>query len=621
MDLDTIQSIVKQPWFKWVVLAAIVSMLMPVIGLLFIVVLMAAPLGACAVLDDLPVVSWFVDCDQQWGSYLAMGGQCNPGLSGDLSGNIPREWAEVFAAAGGDPEHPANPNLLAALYLTENGNKWRPFDFPWDTAEQSSAAAGPMQFMPDSWTSYGAGGDIMDERDSIFAAARHVQRANVPADAPLGDISKPWAPGTLLYAAADYNGGDPGSLSPDAPLEDGKAETQNYVRNIYALLSSNLLTGGHPNYTERVQIVDKDDKVVGYPDGSAAGSTIQAGATVAGGPTAGAEPTTGTTSGTPSAADGATAAAGPTAAPGPDSGEGLRWPTDTENVTSDWGHRPTPEDGDGDATELHGGADFGFPDGNSAGKPIYAVADGKVLEAGPADGFGQWIVIQHTINGASVNTWYGHMEDGTLEVAKGDTVTRGQKISVIGSNGRSTGPHLHFEVHPNGGESIDPIPWLQSNGATMIGGDSGSECGTPTSGSAIVDAAASQKGVPYVFGGGGIDGKSAPPRSSSVGFDCSGLVMYAVYQGTGAANGGIELPHSAAQQQNGSQGVKVEGGRENWRPGDILFRVNDGVPDHVTIYAGKDENGKDMMWSAPSTGDVVKYSEVYFEPTMVKRFT
>lgn len=624
MDLDTIQSITKQPWFKWVVLGGVAVLILQIGGaaMVGLTAIMAAPLAACAVLDDLPVASWFVDCDQQWSEYLAMGGLCMPGLSGELSGNIPREWAEIFNAAGADPDHPTNPNLLAAIYLTENGNKWKPFDYPWPQSE--ALANGPMQFIPGSWESHKQDGDgdgdmdIQDPWDSVFASAHHIQRSNVPADAPLGDLNKPGVPGTLLWAASDYNWGGEDNLSADAPLSSWPLETQNYLRNVYALLNSNLLTGGHPNYTERVQIVDKNDRVIGYPDGAGAGQTIQAGATVAGGPTAGSAPTT-SASGSPPTSDGATTAAGPTAAPAPDTGEGLRWPTDTQHVTSDWGSRPTPEEGDGDATEHHGGTDFAFPDGNTAGKPIYAVADGTVLEAGPASGFGQWIVIQHTINGGSVNTWYGHMEDGTLEVSKGDTVTRGQKISVIGSNGRSTGPHLHFEVHPNGGESIDPIPWLQSNGATMIGGDSGSECGTPSSGSAIVDAAASQKGVWYSFGGGGINGPSL--GVTGIGFDCSGLVMYAVYQGTGGENGGIKLPHSARMQQNGSQGVKVEGGRENWRPGDILFLVGTSKPDHVTIYAGKGPDGKDMMWSAPRTGDVVKYSEVYFEPTMVKRFT
>lgn len=109
----------------------------------------------------------------------------------------------------------------------------------------------------------------------------------------------------------------------------------------------------------------------------------------------------------------------------------------------------------------HNGVDVAAPDGT----PIYAAASGTVVQAGPADGFGQWIVIDH---GDGYQTGYGHMWEGTLLVSVGDAVEAGQQIASVGSNGDSTGPHLHFFVTENG-SYIDPEGWLQ---------DAGETCGT-----------------------------------------------------------------------------------------------------------------------------------------------
>lgn len=110
---------------------------------------------------------------------------------------------------------------------------------------------------------------------------------------------------------------------------------------------------------------------------------------------------------------------------------------------------------------LHRGIDIAGPEGT----PIYAYTDGTVADAGPADGFGNWIVIDHTIDGKSYSTVYGHMWDNGVLVKTGDRVTAGQRIGLIGNNGQSTGAHLHFEVWPGGrltgGQSEDPAPWLQ----------------------------------------------------------------------------------------------------------------------------------------------------------------
>ena len=108
----------------------------------------------------------------------------------------------------------------------------------------------------------------------------------------------------------------------------------------------------------------------------------------------------------------------------------------------------------------HRGIDLAAPDGTS----MYAMAGGVVVEAGPASGFGNWIVIDHTIDGQAYSTVYGHMWDDGVAVSTGDTVTAGQYIGKVGSAGQSTGPHLHFELWEGGrltgGTEANPQPWL-----------------------------------------------------------------------------------------------------------------------------------------------------------------
>lgn len=125
----------------------------------------------------------------------------------------------------------------------------------------------------------------------------------------------------------------------------------------------------------------------------------------------------------------------------------------------------------------HKGVDLAAP----AGTPIYAAMDGVVHESGPATGFGDWIVLDHNDNGAPVGTVYGHMYEDDLLVRAGDQVTAGQLIARVGSNGESSGAHLHFEVYLDGGRltggrAVDPVPWL--DGANTPSGG-GAEPGKP----------------------------------------------------------------------------------------------------------------------------------------------
>jgi len=99
-------------------------------------------------------------------------------------------------------------------------------------------------------------------------------------------------------------------------------------------------------------------------------------------------------------------------------------------------------------TKMHAGLDFAAPQGT----PIYATADGVVSLAGNmANGYGNHVIINH---GYGYETLYGHM--ARFKARRGQRIRRGEVIGWVGSTGKSTGPHLHYEVHKNGRE-LDPI--------------------------------------------------------------------------------------------------------------------------------------------------------------------
>ncbi len=102
---------------------------------------------------------------------------------------------------------------------------------------------------------------------------------------------------------------------------------------------------------------------------------------------------------------------------------------------------------------MHPGIDLA----GSYGTPIYATADGTVLRAGwNSGGYGNLVEIDH---GRGITTRYGHMS--AILVHEGDHVTRGQQVGRMGSTGRSTGNHLHYEVRIDG-RAVNPIPFMKS---------------------------------------------------------------------------------------------------------------------------------------------------------------
>jgi murein DD-endopeptidase MepM/ murein hydrolase activator NlpD len=103
----------------------------------------------------------------------------------------------------------------------------------------------------------------------------------------------------------------------------------------------------------------------------------------------------------------------------------------------------------------HQGLDIAAP----IGTPIHVPLAGTVIDSGPASGFGQWVRVRHADGTVTV---YGHINRSHVE--KGQEVAAGEVIAEVGNRGRSTGPHLHIEVHTPGGKKINPRPWLDEHG-------------------------------------------------------------------------------------------------------------------------------------------------------------
>jgi murein DD-endopeptidase MepM/ murein hydrolase activator NlpD len=126
-------------------------------------------------------------------------------------------------------------------------------------------------------------------------------------------------------------------------------------------------------------------------------------------------------------------------------------PVKTAEFTSGYGTRTDPFQG---RAARHQGIDLAAP----MGTPIYATADGVVTDAGYNNGgYGNLIKVDH---GRGIETRYGHLS--AILVRAGQRIVRGQQIGRMGSTGRSTGSHLHYEVRIDG-RAVNPIPFMKSN--------------------------------------------------------------------------------------------------------------------------------------------------------------
>lgn len=116
-------------------------------------------------------------------------------------------------------------------------------------------------------------------------------------------------------------------------------------------------------------------------------------------------------------------------------------------ITSSFGARSSPFTGE---PTIHKGIDVAAP----VGTPIYAPADGVVIFSGKRNGFGNFVMIAH---GYGIVTGYGHNAQNL--VSPGQVIRRGDQVATVGQSGRSTGPHLHYEVAING-RVIDPKKFI-----------------------------------------------------------------------------------------------------------------------------------------------------------------
>jgi len=137
--------------------------------------------------------------------------------------------------------------------------------------------------------------------------------------------------------------------------------------------------------------------------------------------------------------------------------------TSNRAMSSNFGMRVHPVLG---GYRMHKGVDLPA----STGTPIHATADGVIGRADWFGGYGLCVEIEH---GANLETRYGHMS--RIAVAEGQHVHKGDVIGYVGTTGRSTGPHLHYEVRI-AGEAVNPVPYLQvaeANSGVMLASNAG----------------------------------------------------------------------------------------------------------------------------------------------------
>jgi len=135
----------------------------------------------------------------------------------------------------------------------------------------------------------------------------------------------------------------------------------------------------------------------------------------------------------------------------------MLWPVEGR-VTSSFGQREDPFNGEG---AFHSGIDIATTYGTS----VHAPAEGVVVSAGFGTGYGREVVIDH---GHGVTTIYGHLSG--FSVVAGEHVSRGQVIAYVGDSGRSTGPHLHYEVRIHD-QPVNPHKYLRETMAEMVAGE------------------------------------------------------------------------------------------------------------------------------------------------------
>ncbi len=135
----------------------------------------------------------------------------------------------------------------------------------------------------------------------------------------------------------------------------------------------------------------------------------------------------------------------------------IQWPFPIAvPITDGFGYRVSPCRG---CSTDHQGLDMTAGNGAAIG----VIADGVVTHVNDQDwSYGQVVIVEHLINGQRVESWYAHMQVGSIRVNVGDQLKVADQIGQVGSTGASTGSHLHLEIHVEG-VPVDPFQWLKTN--------------------------------------------------------------------------------------------------------------------------------------------------------------
>jgi murein DD-endopeptidase MepM/ murein hydrolase activator NlpD len=251
----------------------------------------------------------------------------------------------------------------------------------------------------------------------------------------------------------------------------------------------------------------------------------------------------------------------------------------------------------------HTGVDFAGA-GADMGDPFRAAAAGTVTHVGGGKGYGQAVIVMTDMG---YETVYGHAS--RIDVTKGQRVTAGTQLGLIGNTGNSTGPHLHFEARTTPGVlgtqqgSIDFLAgkWRPKGGTVAAASAGARRVKDAVTGNVYsipipagaagraMNNALDQVGDVYVWGSHGPDS-----------WDCSGLV------GVAWQKAGVRMPtHQSAAQRAGIPLVQTA------TPGDLLYK-----PGHIQMFLGR-IGGETLILEAPKPGDRVRIRAQWMTPTAI----